>query len=195
MRSTKVLFWLAQIVGVAVTIGLLWGSEIPLGIPGEWTWDRIVLDADELQEMTFGWVIAGIATVVYLFVCLFADRRVLEANRWEMTGWLAALVLLGAVWHGVVQECPPDPHRLSKTPWVVWYRATQGYYAEARFAANDDPQYLAKYTERLKDRTGDQDVLHFGTHPPGLVILHRTIIRFIAKSPKRRGSPRSNCAR
>ena len=180
MRSTKVLFWLAQIVGVAATIGLLWGSEIPLGIPGEWTWDRIAYDAEALQAITIDWGIAGIATVGYLIVCLFADRRVLEANRWEMTGWLAALVLLGAVWHGVAQECPPDPHRLSKAPWVVWYRSTQGYYAEARFAASEDPEYLAKYADRMKEG----DVLHFGTHPPGLIQLHQWVIGFVSRSPK-----------
>ena len=129
MRSTKVLFWLAQLVGVAATIGLLWQSEIPLGVTGagEWTWSRIAYDATAFKELSLGWVIAGIATVVYLAMCLFADRRVLEADRWEMTGWLAALILVGAVWHGVVQECPPDPYRLSKAPWVVWYRSTQGY--------------------------------------------------------------------
>ena len=182
MRSTKVLFWLAQIVGVAATIGLLWQSEIPLGVPGAagWTWDRIAYDAAAFKELSLGWVVAGIATVIYLAMCLFADRRVLEADRWEMTGWLAALVLVGAVWHGVVQECPPDPHRLSKAPWVVWYRATQGYYAEARFAASDDPDYLAKYADRMKEG----DVLHFGTHPPGFIQWHQWIISYVGRSPK-----------
>ena len=180
MRLGKVILGLAQLAGVAATIWLLWFSDIPLGVPGEWTWDRIPFDRDSLKEMSLGWGIAGIVTVVYVAFCLFVDRRIMEAERLEVATWLSGLILLGAIWHGVVQECPPDPHRLSKTPWVVWYRATQGYYAEARFVANDDPQYLAKYTERLKEG----DVLHFGTHPPGFVMLHRTIIRFIAKSPK-----------
>lgn len=84
------LFWLAQLAGVAATIWLLWGSEIPLGVPSDnWVWDRITFSDAEFKTMSLGWVIAGGATVVYLIFCSFADRRVLEANRWEMTGWLA----------------------------------------------------------------------------------------------------------
>lgn len=125
MRSTRVLFWLAQLAGVAATIGVLWGSDIPLGVPNEWVWDRITLDDAELKMTALGWVIAGVATVAYLVFCLFADRRVLEANRWEMTSWLAALIVVGAVWHGVVHECPPDPNTLSKTGWVLWLRVSR----------------------------------------------------------------------
>ena len=47
MRATKVMFWTAQLVGVAATIWLLWGSKIPLGVPGEWVWDRIQVNAAE----------------------------------------------------------------------------------------------------------------------------------------------------
>lgn len=179
MRATKILFWLAQLAGVAATIWLLWGSEIPLGVPNEWVWDRMTLDAAELKTTSLGWVIAGIATVVYLIFCLFADRRVLEANRWEMTGWLAALVIVGAVWHGIVQECPPDPNRLSKTGWVLWMKHFQGYYFEAKTRASDEPDYLAKYADRMREG----DVLHFGTHPPGFIQLNKAVQRFVGRSP------------
>ncbi len=181
MRATKVLFWLAQLAGVAATIWLLWGSDIPLGVPADnWVWDRIPLDAAEFQVTSFGWVIAGIATVVYLVFCSFADRRVLEANRWEMTGWLAGLVLVGAVWHGIVQECPPDPNRLSKTGWVLWLRGIQGYYLEAKTRASQEPDYLAKYADRMREG----DVLHFGTHPPGFIQLNKSVIGIVSRSPK-----------
>ena len=181
MRATKVLFWLAQLLGVAATIWLLWGSDIPLGVPSDnWVWDRIPLDAAEFQVTSFGWVIAGIATVVYLVFCSFADRRVLEADRWEMTGWLAGLVLVGAVWHGVVQECPPDPNRLSKTGWVLWLRGIQGYYLEAKTRASQEPDYLAKYADRMREG----DVLHFGTHPPGFIQLNKSVLGIVSRSPK-----------
>src|SRR5207244_7279526 len=74
MRSTKVLFWLAQLAGVAATVWFLWGSEIPLGVPGEWTWDRITFGKEAVKEATFGGVIARIAAVVYLVFCLFPDH-------------------------------------------------------------------------------------------------------------------------
>lgn len=183
MRATKVLFWLAQLAGVAVTIGLLWFHDLPLGIPGEWVWDRIDFDAASFQETSLGWVIAGCATVVYLLFCLFADRRVLEASRWEMTAWLSGLILMGVIWHGIAQECPPDPNRLSKVPWVLWYPGTQGYYAEARGRASQEPDYLAKYLDRMKEG----DVLHFGTHPPGFIQWHKSIISLTQRSPMVQG--------
>ena len=183
MRGTKGLFWLAQFAGVAVTIWLLWFSDIPLGVVGEWTWDRIKYDEAALKETSLSWAITGCVTLGYLFFCLFADRRVLEAGRWEMTGWLAGLVLAGMIWHGVAQECPPDPNRLSKVPWVLWYRGTQGYYAEARERASQEPDYLAKYFDRMKEG----DVLHFGTHPPGFIQLHKSIISLVQRSPMLQG--------
>lgn len=179
MRATKVLFWLAQLTGVAATIWLLWFSDIPLGVPNEWVWDRITFDDAELKTTLLGWGITGIATAVYLIFCLFADRRVLEASRWEMTGWLAALVVAGAVWHGVVQESPPDPNRLSKTGWVLWLPGFQGYYLEAKTRASDEPDYLAKYAERMREG----DVLHFGTHPPGFIQVNKAVQRFVGRSP------------
>ncbi|MBC7820005.1 MAG: hypothetical protein IAG10_24245 [Planctomycetaceae bacterium] len=180
MRATKVLFWLAQLAGVAATIWLLWGSDVPLGVPNEWTWDRIQFDDAAFKETAWGWGIAGLATVGYLLFCLFADRRVLEANRWEMTGWLAALVIAGATWHSVVQECPPEPHRLNKVGWVIWYHGFQGYYEEAKGRASQEPDYLAKYAERMREG----DVLHFGTHPPGFILLHKSIIATVRRFPK-----------
>lgn len=180
MRATKVLFWLAQLAGVAFTIWLLWGSDLPLGVPKEWTWNRIPFDEADFQATAWGWGIAGLATVGYLLFCLFADRRVLEANRWEMTGWLAALVVAGATWHGIVQDCPPEPNSLNKVSWVLWYHGFQGYYEEAKGRASQEPDYLAKYADRMREG----DVLHFGTHPPGFILLNRSIIRFLSRFPK-----------
>lgn len=179
MRATKMLFWLAQFAGVAATIWLLWFSDIPLGVPNEWVWDRITFDDAEFKTTSLGWVIAGAATVVYLIFCSFADRRVLEASRWEMIGWLSALVIVGAVWHGVVQDSPPDPNRLSKTGWVLWLRGFQGYYLEAKTRATQEPDYLAKYADRMREG----DVLHFGTHPPGFILLNRLVQRVVGRSP------------
>ena len=184
MRATKLVFWLTQLAGVAATIWLLWGSDIPLGVPSDkWVWDRITFDPAEFQATSLGWVIAGIATVMFLVFCTFADRRVLEANRWEMTGWLAALVVVGAVWHGVVQECPPDPNSLSKTGWVLWLRGFQGYYLEAKTRASQEPDYLAKYADRMREG----DVLHFGTHPPGFILLNKFVLGIVSRSPKLQG--------
>lgn len=184
MRTTKVLFWLAQLSGVAATIWLLWGSNIPLGVPSDnWVWDRITFDDAEFKTTSLGWVIAGVATLVYLIFCSFADRRVLEANRWEMSGWLAALVVVGAVWHGVVQECPPDPNALSKTGWVLWMRGFQGYYLEAKTRASQEPNYLAKYADRMREG----DVLHFGTHPPGFIQINKGVQGIVGRSPKLQG--------
>ena len=86
MRATKVLFWLAQLAGVAATIWLLWGSDLPLGIPNEWTWNRIQFDDADLKATAWGWGIAGLATVGYLLFCLFVA---------PFSGWHVARTDLG----------------------------------------------------------------------------------------------------
>ncbi len=43
-----------------------------------------------------------------------------------------------------------------------------------------EPDYIAKYADRMREG----DVLHFGTHPPGFILLHKSIIGFVTRFPK-----------
>lgn len=155
------------------TAGFLWGTEIPLGVPGEWTWDRIRFPDD--AAFTFLLSIAMIVLIggAYFSTALFGYLRIGNAPRRERAFWLAALTVAGFAWLGAIQESPaPLENQWGKAAWVTYYPSSSGYYYEARYAMPDVAAYLAAHEERMTKG----DVLHFGTHPPGLAIFHRATI-------------------
>ena len=142
---------------------VLWGTTWPLGIPGEWTWDRI--PADPL--LPFSAIQAAIAAGIFVTVGLFGDRRFAEASRRERLGWIAAASVAAMVWSWTVIALTPSPWNGGRATWVLYYPGPSGYYTEAR-STSDRWQYLAHYDEKV----AEGDVLHIGTHPPGLVIAY-----------------------
>ena len=38
--NQAVKIWLAIVFGSALSVAVLWCTSLPLGIPGEWTWER-----------------------------------------------------------------------------------------------------------------------------------------------------------
>ena len=97
-------------------------------------------------------------------------------NRGVAFGLCAA----GFGWLWVVQDSPArTEHTTAKWFWVLYYPGTEGYYDEARHRMNDVPSYLADYQRRM----ADGDYLHFGTHPPGLILFHRALINLCEASP------------
>ena len=53
MKRPPVLFLLALFFS-ALTLDFLWGTEIPLGVPGEWVWGRIPINGAELWDVVLG---------------------------------------------------------------------------------------------------------------------------------------------
>ncbi len=49
-------------IGLAATIGLLWLTDVPLGVPGEWTSPRMPFSAANV----WGWIVAAVAAAVYI---------------------------------------------------------------------------------------------------------------------------------
>jgi len=165
-------------VAAAVSLALLWLTRIPLGIPGEWVWERIEY-ADGAAEALFGVAQFGIVGAVYLLIVWQGHRHVATCSRWELTAWLGALVLVGLAWLIAVQEGPRDEYRLSKAPFVLYYPASSGYFHAARYDIDSVPRLLQTYEQRVKKG----DVLHEGTHPPGLYVLYRTLISLVDRTP------------
>lgn len=176
MHRTLWLFCLTLLAGTGATLWLLWGSAVPLGIPGEWTWNRIPAAA----ETMWGWVLAGGAAALYAGYVLLAARGLEnETRRYRVAARLLGLIGAGFVWLGVVQESPPDAYRLSKVPLVLYYPASSGYFFHARYEMADTGSFLAGYEEWM----AEGDVLHIGTHPPGLFLAHRGLLELCRSSP------------
>ncbi len=158
--------------GSAVSIGLLWLTNLPLGIPGEWTWDRIS-SADVAVETLLGIAAAGIVGAIYVAVAWLGLKRIGLAGRKECCGWLLGLSAAAFVWLLAVQESPPDGYRMSKAPWVLYYPSMTGYFFKARYEIADTSHFIAEYEHLM----AEGDVLHLGTHPPGMFLLYRGLLK------------------
>tara|TARA_R110002111_G_scaffold168038_1_gene233850 strand:+ start:125561 stop:127144 length:1584 start_codon:yes stop_codon:yes gene_type:complete len=169
-------FLIPFLLTALITIGVFWFSEIPLGIAGEWTWQRIPFLA---AEMVPGWIVSGIAFGVYLLAALIGLSRIRFCYRGEVAIWLLGLAASGIIWSLLLQDSPPTEYRLSKAPFVLYYKGSSGYFTEARDGIPDVPHYLASYEEKMKQG----DVLHEGTHPPGLPLFYRALFQLCQNVP------------
>ncbi len=160
------------------SLGLLYLTRIPLGIPGEWTWNRIPLDADALRESAFGWLpVLVVASLAIAYVSAIQSR----IDRYGCGSTAAALAGLAAfslAWLGTVQQLPPSPHPQVKG-WVLYYPHMSGYFHLARYEMTDAAEFLRTYEERM----AEGDVGHVGTHPPGLFLLHRGLWNLCREHP------------
>lgn len=155
----------------AISLGLLWLTEVPLGVPGEWTWNRIS-SADSPLETWLGIAAACIFGTIYVAVAWLGLRRISLAGRAERCGWLLGLGVAAFAWMLAVQESPPDGYRMSKAPWVLYYPGMTGYFFKARYEINDTSHFIAEYQHLM----AEGDVLHLGTHPPGMFLLYRGLL-------------------
>ena len=164
----------------AASLGMLWLSEMPLGVPGEWTWDRIAAEPDSVWNL-IGAAVAGGLYVTVVRACwkrLSREARP-PITRAEVGVWLAVLVAMAFVWLWIVQEAAPLRNRLGKSAFVLYYPSSSGYFTKARYDAPNAAKFLAGYEELMRER----DVLHVGTHPPGLFLAFHGLIAACEKSP------------
>ena len=165
----RVWFWLLLFIGVIVSLVLLWATSAPLGIPGEWEWRR------EVPEPDFLWNLVGAAAAAALLVAFVeSGRRRLSTvcRSSEVAVWLTALVAVSMTWLWVVQEASPIKSRLGKSAFVLYYASSSGYFTKARYQSPDPAEFLATYEDLMRER----DVLHVGTHPPGLFLVFHGLI-------------------
>ncbi|HVW02129.1 MAG TPA: hypothetical protein VHB77_17390, partial [Planctomycetaceae bacterium] len=168
-------FWAALAAATLACFGLIWLTSLPLGISGEWTWSRGTMPADFPLSLFPLTVVAG---AILLMIGVGA-HRIAAASRIEVAGWLTALACGAFIWLWTLQESGPVEFRLSKAAWVLYYSGPSGYFTEARQHAGDLPSYLKGYEARM----AQGDVLHLGTHPPGLVVAYRALMSAVATCP------------
>lgn len=175
--------WLAIILGTALSLAVLWLTGLPLGIPGEWTWKRSSIEPDTLWNLVGGVVASGL----FAGFMLLGRRRFEAASgsayfRIESTAWLCGLVVVSFIWLWIVQEISPVENRLGKAPFVLYYASSSGYFTRARYEQTDPQALLAQYENLMREG----DVLHTGTHPPGLFLVFHGLIRLCQQSPQLR---------
>lgn len=160
-----------------LSLGVLWGTAIPLGVPTEWVWERLPADAQSIPNL----VLAGFAAAVYLLFVWLGDRRLsrLTVSSHEVALWLTGLAVAGFGWLWIVQDTAPMEGQLGKAPFVLYYPGSSGYFTQARYES-PSPMALLRGYEALMQRG---NVLHEGTHPPGLILVFQALIALVEQQP------------
>ncbi len=166
---------LAQLALAAAFAVALRSGRVPLGVPGEWEWQRIDVAPGPIRLAMAGVAIGGFAA--FAAVGMRALGR--PGGLGREVGWAFGLVVAAVIVQGVVQEGAPEGYGLSK--WILALHApgSSGYYTVARGQMDDPRRFLADYPAWI----ARQDALHVGTHPPGLFLAAKAILAAIQGRP------------
>ncbi|MBL8820035.1 MAG: hypothetical protein JNL58_28685 [Planctomyces sp.] len=153
-------------------------NAVPLGVPGEWTWTRhsLPMSAGECLDRILPAAFVGSAGC---FVLSWLTRK-RTRSRFAKFCCLPALATFGLLWTLAVQQAAPSPHKELKPLWVNYDRSASGYFFTAVFQIEYTPDFLASYEARMREG----DVLHFGTHPPGLIVMSRMARNLMRQRPE-----------
>lgn len=140
-------------------------------------WERLPADAQTIPNL----MLAAFAAGAYLFFVAWGERRFARTTMTttEAGLWLGGLGVAGFAWLWVVQDTAPLAGQLGKAPFVLYYPGSSGYFTHAR---HESPQAIATLRgyEQLMSRG---DVLHQGTHPPGLFLVFHGLIALVETQP------------
>lgn len=172
---------LASVVGIALLTFAVLRRSLPLGWPGEWTWNRL---APNVEPNAPGWIlgvaaITAFAGVVYVLGRWIGHDSPGESRRAAIA--VALLALLTIVMQTLIQTCAPDGYGLTRWPFTLHSPGSNGYYIVARGPdMTDSAAFLRGYPEWVRQ----QDALHVGTHPPGLFLLWRAVLGLMRSQPE-----------
>jgi len=158
--------------------GLLLAPWPPLGVAGEWVWPRHALPTDFVEALDrLIWpLICGSVIVAY---CAAGLRRIASVGSIHRGLMLVGLTGLSFLWLNAVRQAAPSPHRELRPIWILYDKYASGYFFEATFNVASTRQMLVDYESRM----AKGDVLHEGTHPPGLLLLNRGLLKLTAECP------------
>lgn len=158
--------------------GLLLAPWPPLGVTGEWVWPRHALPTDFVEALDrLIWpLICGSVVVAFCATGLQRIQHVGSIHRGLMLAGMAGLSFL---WLHAIRQAAPSPHRELRPVWILYDKYASGYFHEATFNVTSTRQMLADYESRM----AKGDVLHEGTHPPGLLLFNRGLLKLTAEFP------------
>lgn len=159
---------------VAVTALILLPAGLPLGVPEEWTWLRHALPAANgngadtalqiLERLLPAFVTGAVLLGLWFYGETWMERR--RRGTLLSAGCYVCLAGVSWVWLQSVQTTAPLTHRNLKPLWVLYDPGASGYFFEAAHRIDDIDRFLQTYEDRMREG----EVLHIGTHPPGLFL-------------------------
>ena len=171
MMFVIVVFSAMSIAGLAIT-------SIPLGVPDEWTWDRIPFSADHLAA---AYLI--VPATFYIWFVAAVGSRIHRFGGWRQSFCAFVLSLAGAGWIFGVLLVTPAPFGMNRVPYILFYPRSSGYFTQAAEDATDVAEFLKTYEKRISDPSNPDNHLHLGTHPPGLTLCYRGLITLCEQNP------------
>ena len=177
-------------------------SAFPLGIPGEWTWARRAWT--EIDPLACVWsVLLGVG---YWGAVRWGETGRLnrspypqvrasdqpagsaEAGQpvrtWGSRLRLAGLCLLAFAWLFGTLNLQPDYQGIGRSPSVLYYKRTEGYFWQAAFEVQNSREFLYHYRDSIASGDDSDRYLHLGTHPPGLTLAYRGLLALFEGSPR-----------
>lgn len=153
-----------------LTFGLLSG-KLPLGLEGEWVWLRV--------PFAPGWVdllVSSLAAVAYVAFCVTGMRFLRRRSPSRVREGIAVFLLTGAAIVVQVAVQLGAPYGYGLTKWVTLaMHGASGYHEIAVEQVDDLGRFWADYPRWVQD----QDALHIGTHPPGLIVVASALNRWM----------------
>ena len=168
---------LALAVSVVATAAIFM-LPVPLGVPGEWTWDRRPISLGRT-----GWLAVGVVVAAaYAFAVDRLSSRLAETRQQRAVSlgllFVASIAVMVAL-PLTVRDATGSP----RAPFVLATPAFSGYFTEARAIDGGTLAFLQNY----ESIAAEGDYLHQGTHPPGLILLYRTAFAAVRSVPGLRG--------
>jgi methylthioxylose transferase len=171
--------WLILIVQAALVSGTVLAvasRRVPLGVPGEWEWLRV-----KFPPVWIWLGLGGLAVVAYAgFVAVGFKAIATRSSRRVEAAWLAGLAAAAVAIQVTIPLGAASGYDHSKWAAANYLPGSAGYFKIARQQALRDPwRFLEDYPRWIED----QDSLHIGTHPPGLIAVQCFLIRVMDSQP------------
>ncbi|MDB4638084.1 hypothetical protein OAL44_02030 [Planctomycetaceae bacterium] len=169
-------FWGTVILGSFITPIFFFLTSLPLGVPDEWVWNRIgYSDPGAMTELITNVILFSFVAIPWLFFVRWGAQRVSSVATQK---WLLLVLTLASFFLASFLQTIPGRSSFPKS-WVLYYPAMSGYFHLARYEMQDSATFLSTYEGRMSEG----DVLHVGTHPPGLFLLNRWLWTVCESSP------------
>jgi len=156
----------------AVIVG---ATTIPLGVPGEWVWPRLPWSVD--------WWLGALSLAFWSGVwglCVrYGGQRVERCGRLEFAVWITLLAGCVGEIHWALQGLAAPEAGPGRVAWVLYYPGSSGYFTQAI----SDPRPLLDFLRDHESLVAQGDVLHQGTHPPGLIVGYRLLMQLVDHVP------------
>jgi len=179
----KISLLIGLLAVAAIQVYVIGNPDITLGVVGEWQWPRHELP-QPLWIAISQFLPALFGMVFLYYVARIGSNRLFQQNarcvgdfERQRIGpptqvtiiFLGGLILASWCWMKTCERSAPALYSNLKSMWVLYDPSSSGYFYEAAFKIESTSDFLETYHDRMLEG----DVLHVGTHPPGLFLLNR----------------------